>query len=500
MSSNATSFQVPYGCFWAAVVGLALEGCAGEFRRFSTPPITMAASNLDALIAQIGCVIIAALVFAMAIKRQEEPFAFARQAWGVVPAVCFTLGLALYFQEELFVAAFPALSDLGYFLVVTAGYLYLLAWFDRLMAFGARCVLMTVGASLALRGVLQAVLLVLQPTPSMCLLVVLPLVSLPFFIRVRNDAAQRDLAAVCQDNLPYKLADLSTRNGKIALGALLLVIALLAIQSNSGLSRTTFVDIAADGRFVSQIIAVVTNVVVGIALLGIAALRFRKVLLLAFFIAIVALVSFATFTANAFDSGSLRTLGSIALTGARKCLDFAVVLPAFLYLSSGKASFRWFVLARLASSGGAVLGSAVLSSSSTGVPLEVANVITGSLILALFITLIVLFVCLEGGEGAAAVPQPEKPLHRPFKESLEKIADDACLTPTETTVFGLIARGHNAESVRQELVISVNTAKTHIRNIYAKLGIHSQQELIALVNKTKEEIVREYQDTTPTQS
>ena len=34
----------------------------------------------------------------------------------------------------------------------------------------------------------------------------------------------------------------------------------------------------------------------------------------------------------------------------------------------------------------------------------------------------------------------------------------------------------------------MNTAKTHIRNIYNKLDVHSQQELIALVNAAKDEI------------
>jgi len=30
-------------------------------------------------------------------------------------------------------------------------------------------------------------------------------------------------------------------------------------------------------------------------------------------------------------------------------------------------------------------------------------------------------------------------------------------------------------------VLSRNTVKTHVQNIYAKLGVHSQQELIDLV-------------------
>ena len=83
-------------------------------------------------------------------------------------------------------------------------------------------------------------------------------------------------------------------------------------------------------------------------------------------------------------------------------------------------------------------------------------------------------------------------IRSPFRDALDQIAAEANLTATEGTILGLIARGHNAESVRKTLLVSVNTAKTHIRNIYAKLGVHSQQELIALVEATKREVLESY--------
>ena len=38
--------------------------------------------------------------------------------------------------------------------------------------------------------------------------------------------------------------------------------------------------------------------------------------------------------------------------------------------------------------------------------------------------------------------------------------------------------------MEEALVISRNTVKTHVRHIYAKLGCHSQQELIDLAEKS----------------
>ena len=44
-----------------------------------------------------------------------------------------------------------------------------------------------------------------------------------------------------------------------------------------------------------------------------------------------------------------------------------------------------------------------------------------------------------------------------------------------------LARGHNAQAISNELSITKGTVQTHVKHIYAKLGLHSQQELIELV-------------------
>ena len=55
------------------------------------------------------------------------------------------------------------------------------------------------------------------------------------------------------------------------------------------------------------------------------------------------------------------------------------------------------------------------------------------------------------------------------------------LTEREDEVFALLARGKNATRVSEELAITKNTLKYHVRHIYEKCGIHSQQELIDLL-------------------
>lgn len=61
------------------------------------------------------------------------------------------------------------------------------------------------------------------------------------------------------------------------------------------------------------------------------------------------------------------------------------------------------------------------------------------------------------------------------------------LSPRETEIFFLIAKGRNAEYVQKTLIISLHTAKTHIANIYHKLGVHSSQEMLSLIETFREQ-------------
>jgi DNA-binding CsgD family transcriptional regulator len=42
----------------------------------------------------------------------------------------------------------------------------------------------------------------------------------------------------------------------------------------------------------------------------------------------------------------------------------------------------------------------------------------------------------------------------------------------------LLGQGRSVANIASTLFISENTAKSHIRSIYRKLGVHSKQELI----------------------
>ncbi|NTU88523.1 MAG: helix-turn-helix transcriptional regulator [Actinobacteria bacterium] len=56
------------------------------------------------------------------------------------------------------------------------------------------------------------------------------------------------------------------------------------------------------------------------------------------------------------------------------------------------------------------------------------------------------------------------------------------LSPRESEILPYLAQGHSAAYIAKHLCISFNTVKTHTKRVYEKLGVHSRDNLIALIN------------------
>lgn len=68
----------------------------------------------------------------------------------------------------------------------------------------------------------------------------------------------------------------------------------------------------------------------------------------------------------------------------------------------------------------------------------------------------------------------------------EKFALQNNLTPREKQILLLLIEGRNNPYIRENLNVSNNTLKTHLRNIYRKLSINDRQELLDVYNEFKE--------------
>ena len=52
----------------------------------------------------------------------------------------------------------------------------------------------------------------------------------------------------------------------------------------------------------------------------------------------------------------------------------------------------------------------------------------------------------------------------------------------------LLAQNYRAPYIAEKLVVSQSTVKTHMRNLYSKLGVHSQAELLLRLDDEAESI------------
>lgn len=82
---------------------------------------------------------------------------------------------------------------------------------------------------------------------------------------------------------------------------------------------------------------------------------------------------------------------------------------------------------------------------------------------------------------AESADAPEDGVPSEILAYCQKLALDSGLTRREAEILGLIAMGRSAKYIAEELMISYNTTRTHVKHVYEKLNIHSKQELIDLV-------------------
>ncbi|HEV8228570.1 MAG TPA: response regulator transcription factor [Candidatus Limnocylindria bacterium] len=63
------------------------------------------------------------------------------------------------------------------------------------------------------------------------------------------------------------------------------------------------------------------------------------------------------------------------------------------------------------------------------------------------------------------------------------VAPGEALTSREVEILRLVSRGRDTQSIADQLVISTNTVRTHMQNIFAKLGAHSKLEAVTMANQ-----------------
>ena len=92
---------------------------------------------------------------------------------------------------------------------------------------------------------------------------------------------------------------------------------------------------------------------------------------------------------------------------------------------------------------------------------------------------------VEDDRAGGAGPSPwQKGVKYADKLSMrcELIGEKFYLSRREVEIMRLVVQGFTIAAIAEELFISENTVKTHMRRLYAKLDIHKKQQLFSLVN------------------
>ena len=87
--------------------------------------------------------------------------------------------------------------------------------------------------------------------------------------------------------------------------------------------------------------------------------------------------------------------------------------------------------------------------------------------------------------GAPMSPEVAFKVIKLFRDVRPPERVDYDLTPHETRLLKLIVEGHNYTTAAEELRVSYNTIKFHMRHIYEKLQVHSKSEAVAIAMRDR---------------
>lgn len=83
-------------------------------------------------------------------------------------------------------------------------------------------------------------------------------------------------------------------------------------------------------------------------------------------------------------------------------------------------------------------------------------------------------------QGAEAASEETEVRDR-ISKRCQKVKECFALSSREAEVMELVARGQTATAIAESLFISENTVRTHLKRIYAKLGVHRKREMLAII-------------------
>lgn len=184
-----------------------------------------------------------------------------------------------------------------------------------------------------------------------------------------------------------------------------------------------------------------------------------------------------------FESTAILTVA--ATTAGYTCLELMLWAVLFeLFLETNVAFNTLYGIVR----GLVSLATLVATGFSLFVMASMAAGIVHVALLFFLLAMILVSSLLFGSRNVASLWGLERPAMAPEATDAEQVtqalAETYGLTARETEVVALLMKGRNEPFISEALFISPSTTHSHVSHIYAKIGVHSRQELLDVAERS----------------
>ncbi|MDO4443354.1 MAG: LuxR C-terminal-related transcriptional regulator [Slackia sp.] len=355
---------------------------------------------------------------------------------------------------------------------------FILAWADRYTAIRASFSMKAIAPVFAV--VVLASMLTAQILPSAASALftsLLPLASFAVYLRNGKEAEGK--------TAPTLLPRETRKSMMRCVATLCAIAAILEIMLTfvSGITPHELRGMGPDGTLLPWNTAI-GIVIIGSVLLAVAA-RGKQA---AVYALIPFLVAFGiTALCLSIEGGALCSLAAFTVCiGA--CVMLEVILVAFFgtlasrgYLSAPLSFALAFGIPRLGAALGDGCGIALRESGQECADLVSTICLAGICLLAFSL------IAILHQERTIAFLTSEAPQADDTEQVCDAAAHDFGLSPRETEILKLIARGNAVDAVAKKLVVSPYTVQTHVQHIYRKMQVHKRSELMDYLNLRREE-------------
>ena len=221
-------------------------------------------------------------------------------------------------------------------------------------------------------------------------------------------------------------------------------------------------------------------------LVSVLMISFKRLTVLSLLNVAVPIIVTATLSASFLDLNPVITF-DLALIGILLFLAYAVVFLCAITEKTDSHAYRAFSLLMLSYFGGCIVGRAVSAWAMFGT-MRAHDIVVLTSVLAVHMAML---LCVRNGFMPKQLIALFDPGHMSEKNGLtdeqavrlEQVSVRCNLGKREREVLGLLLQQKTASEIATEMTIANGTAKSHIRHVYKKLGIHSREELFDLFER-----------------